>query len=73
MSLYIINIGGMMMEKFVITRKEDNKITMTIRIDKRIQEQYNLLSAKTNRSRNQLISMALQFAIDNMEVKEKES
>lgn len=62
-----------MMEKFVITRKEDNKITMTIRIDKRIQEQYNLLSAKTNRSRNELISMALQFALDNMEVKEKES
>ena len=57
------------MEKFVVTHKEDKAITMTIRIDKSIQEAYNDLSAKTNRSRNELISMALQYALDNMEIK----
>ena len=60
------------MEKFIITPKEDKAVTMTIRIDRSIQERYNDLSAKTNRSRNELIGMALQFALDNMEIKEKE-
>lgn len=57
------------MNKFVITPKEDKTVTMTIRIDATLQEEYNKLSAKTNRSRNELISMALQYALDNMEIK----
>ncbi|MCM1124626.1 MAG: CopG family transcriptional regulator [Eubacterium sp.] len=60
------------MEKFIITPKEDKTITMTIRIDRALQEAYNALAAKTNRSRNELISMALQYALDNMELKNKE-
>lgn len=44
---------------------------MTIRIDKIIQERYNELSVKTNRSRNELIGIALQYALDNMEIKQK--
>ncbi|MCD8008865.1 MAG: ribbon-helix-helix domain-containing protein [Clostridiales bacterium] len=59
------------MEKFIITPKEDKSVTMTIRIDKKLQEKYNELSAKTNRSRNELISMALQYALDHMEIKEE--
>lgn len=59
------------MEKFIITPKEDKTITMTIRIERELQERYNELSAKTNRSRNELIGMALQYALDNMELKEK--
>ena len=59
------------MEKFIITPKEEKSVTMTIRIDKAIQEQYNELSRKTNRSRNELINLALQYALDNMELKEK--
>lgn len=59
------------MEKFVITPKEDRAVTMTIRIDRTIQEKYNELSARTNRSRNELINMALQFALDHMEIKDK--
>lgn len=57
------------MSKFVITPKEDKTVTMTIRIDATLQEEYNQLSARTNRSRNELISMALQYALDNMEIK----
>lgn len=59
------------MEKFIITPKEDKTITMTIRIERELQEKYNELSAKTNRSRNELIGMALQYALDHMELKEK--
>lgn len=58
------------MEKFIITPKEDRTVTMTIRIDRELQEEYNKLSVKTNRSRNELISMALQYALDHMELKD---
>lgn len=58
------------MEKFVITPKEDKAVTMTIRIERTLQEEYNRLAAKTNRSRNELINMALQYALDHMELKE---
>ena len=54
------------MEKFIVTPKEDKSVTMTIRIDRALQEEYNDLAAKTNRSRNELISMALQYALDHM-------
>lgn len=57
------------MGKFLITPKEDKTVTMTIRIDKTLQEEYNQLAAKTNRSRNELICMALRYALDNMELK----
>ncbi|MCD7818321.1 MAG: ribbon-helix-helix domain-containing protein [Lachnospiraceae bacterium] len=59
------------MDKFIITPKEDKSVTMTIRIGKDLQEKYNSLSIKTNRSRNELICMALQYALDHMEIQEK--
>lgn len=57
------------MAKLVITEKEDKCVTMTIRVDKSLQEEYNELAIKTNRSRNEVISMALKYALDNMELK----
>lgn len=57
------------MAKLVITEKEDKCVTMTIRVEKALQEEYNNLAIKTNRSRNELISMALKFALENMELK----
>lgn len=57
------------MGKLIITPKEDKTVTMTIRIDKNLQSEYNELSAKTNRSRNELISIALRYALDHMELK----
>lgn len=60
------------MEKFVITPKEDKYVIMTIRIERTLQDAYNDLSAKTNRSRNELMAMALRYALDNMELKETE-
>ena len=58
------------MSKFIVTPKEDKTITMTIRIDASLQEEYNKLSVRTNRSRNELIGMALQYALDNMELQD---
>ncbi len=45
---------------------------MTIRIERTLQEAYDDLSTKTNRSRNELMGMALRYAIDNMELKDSE-
>ncbi len=59
------------MEKFIITPKEDKTVTMTIRINRELQEEYNDLATKTNRSRNELISMALKYALDHMELKDE--
>lgn len=59
------------MEKFIITPKDETMVSMTIRIERDLQERYNELSAKTHRSRNELIGMALQYAIDNMQVVDK--
>lgn len=64
--------GWIILSKFVITPKEDKSVTMTIRIDATLQEAYNKLAEQTNRSRNELICMALQYALDNMELKDKE-
>lgn len=58
------------MSKFIIVPKEEKSVTMTIRIDRTLQEKYNELSVKTNRSRNELIGMALQYALDNMEIED---
>ena len=60
------------MEKFFIFPKEDKTVTMTIRVDKSIQEQYTRLANETNRSRNELISMALQYALEHMEIKARQ-
>ena len=60
------------MSKFIIPPKEDKMVTMTIRIDKELQKSYDELAKETNRSRNELIGMALQYALDNMDVKDKE-
>ena len=35
-------------------KKEDRSITMTIRLERELQEQYDDLSAKSGRSRNEL-------------------
>lgn len=59
------------MDKLIITPKEDRMVTMTIRIDRSLQEAYNSLSARTNRSRNELICLALQYALERMEIQEK--
>ena len=70
-SKYFLRKGGSIMAELIISPKDDNSVTMTIRISKKLQEQYNSLAKQTNISRNKLISIALQYAVDNMRVEEK--
>ena len=58
------------MEKFIVTPKEDKSVSITIRIDKTLNEEYNKLAAKTNRSRNELINMALKYALEHKSIPE---
>lgn len=47
-------------------KKEDKSITMTIRLERELQEEYDKLSAKSGRSRNELMCMALHYALENL-------
>lgn len=51
---------------FIITRKTDQSITMSIRIDKSLQAKYDELSVVSHRSRNEIINMALKYALENL-------
>lgn len=59
------------MDKLLVTHKKDKNVTMTIRLDLELQKQYDDLATKTNRSRNELICMALSYALDHMEIEDK--
>lgn len=55
------------MEEFKITKKTE-PVTFTIRVDKTIIEFYEDLANKTNRSRNDVIGLALEFAMKNIKI-----
>ncbi len=59
-------------DKFVVTpkrndRKEDKSIVMTLRMDRELQERFDVLAAKSDRSRNELMCMALRYALEHLE------
>lgn len=60
-------------EKLIINKKtlkgEDGYKTFSIRIKDETVAALDTLSNKTNRSRNELINILLNYAIDNCEVK----
>ena len=61
-----------MKEKLIIKKRlkgEDGYKTFSIRITDETTERLNQLAAKTNRSRNELVNILLDFAMDNCEVK----
>ena len=51
---------------FIVTPKEEKTVTITIRVDKKIQEQLDELAKQSGRSRNELINMALEYALQNV-------
>ena len=57
------------MEELKITKKTE-PVMFTIRVDKSIVDFYDNLSKETNRSRNELIAMALEFAMDKIKVEQ---
>ena len=62
-----------MKEKLIINKKslkgEDGYKTFSIRIKEETVSKLDKLSAETNRSRNELINILIDYAIDNCEVK----
>lgn len=61
-----------MADKFVVhrkkyERKEDTSVVMSLRMDRELQEEFDALTAKSDRSRNELMCMALRYALDNLE------
>ena len=47
--------------------KDDKYVVMSLRIERELQEQYDNLSGKSGRSRNELMCMALRYALDNLQ------
>lgn len=62
-----------MEDKLIINKKnlkgEDGYKTFSVRIKEETVTKLNKLSEETNRSRNELINILLDFAIDNSKVK----
>lgn len=58
-------------KKFIVTKKpevrEDKSVNMTLRLDREVQRRYDEWANKTNRSRNELMCMALAYALENIE------
>ena len=53
--------------KFIVTPKDEKSVTITIRISPEINSKLEQLSIQSNRSRNELINKALEFAFNNLE------
>ena len=61
-----------MSEKFIVTPKsmeikEDKFITMTLRMEREVQQAYDELAGKSERSRNEVMCMALKYALRQLE------
>lgn len=61
-----------MNDKFIIKsknikKKEDKSVIMTLRLDKNLQREFDKLSIQSGRSRNELMCMALQYALEHLE------
>ena len=54
-------------KKFIVTPRDAKSVTMTIRIYPEINAKLEKLSQQSNRSRNELINRALEFALNNLE------
>ena len=60
-----------MPDKFIVTKKQKKKdekhVIMTIRMEREMQDQFSKLAGESEYSRNELICMALRFALDHLE------
>ena len=58
-----------MSEKFIVTpkKKEDKFVVMKLRIEKDLQEEFDKLASKSERSRNEVMCMALKYALEQLE------
>jgi predicted transcriptional regulator len=57
-------------DDFIVTPKEKS-VTITIRVDKAIADNLDELALKSDRSRNELINMALEYALKNVKFQDR--
>ena len=62
----------MMSEPFIVKHKnadkqEDKSVVMTLRLDRELQEAFDELAAKSDRSRNEVMVMALRYALEHLQ------
>lgn len=57
-------------KEILTVSKKTSPVMFSIRVDQTIVDYYDKLAAETNRSRNELIAMALEFAMDKIEIKQ---
>ncbi len=57
--------------KFIVRpknmEKRDKSVVMTLRLDRDLQEEFDKLSVQSDRSRNELMCMALRYALEHLE------
>lgn len=63
-----------MEDKFIVypTKNDKNKDIISARVPKNLLNQLDSLCKETGRSRNELIVMCLEFALNRLEIKEEE-
>ncbi|WP_368041595.1 ribbon-helix-helix protein, CopG family [Bittarella massiliensis (ex Durand et al. 2017)] len=60
-------------DKFIVTPKkrepkEDKSVIMTLRLERELQEAFDRLAATSGRSRNEVMCMALRYALERLEL-----
>jgi predicted transcriptional regulator len=63
-------------DRFIVRHKslidrEEATTTTTLRINKGLMQRYDDLAKNSNRSRNELMNLALKYAIDHLEFMDK--
>lgn len=61
----IISGDDFMSDEFIITPKDEESVQISIRIEKRIRDSFDEIAKKSGRSRNELINLALDYALKN--------
>lgn len=66
-----------MPDKFIVQPKSsdvkhDKAAVVSVRLERELLEKYGEVAAKSKRSRNEVICMALRYAIDNLEFNSSE-
>ena len=61
-----------MSDSFIVRHKsadgnEEKSVTMSLRLDRQLQAEYDQLAQNSGRSRNELMCMALRYALDHLE------
>ena len=56
-----------MPEKFIVRPKNNDLIVISLRISETMKQEFDTLAGKSDYSRNQIMCMALQYALDNLQ------